>query len=440
MKDRISRLHTPLRARRLVAALRRSDNPDVAILQQELDARDRQIREATLIIEQQRTELEERRGEAEALRRVGEATGSAFDLEEMLKVTADIAVQITGTDSCQVYLFDSTKEQLVLRAADESFASMIGKIRLKLGEGITGWVARERKPVLVSSKAYQDHRFKYFPEMMEGEYESMLSVPLVTRGDILGVINVRTRRPHDYTKKQIRLISGIANQVAGAIERSRRYRQMERHAVQLHTLSEVSQAITSNMYLDELLHLFVTMTARTMGYKICTVMLVDHEKGELVIKATQAENTEYTNKRNLKIGESVSGRAAAEKRVITVLDVQQAEDYNFPDIAQRAGVRSIASIPLMIKGEVIGVLNCYTEIPHAFTKEELVVLQALGTQAALAVEHAKLMVKSAVIQEMHHRIKNNLQQIVSLVRLEMRFSKYTTVEDALNDTLSRILV
>ncbi|HZP83205.1 MAG TPA: GAF domain-containing protein [Chthonomonadaceae bacterium] len=439
MKERFSRLRTPWRTRRLFAALRRTDDPDVAILQQELDYRDRQLRDATVLIERLRAELDEKRGEAEALRRVGEATGSAFDLEEMLKVTADIAIQITGTDSCQVYLFDSAKEELVLRAADESFSGMVGKIRLKLGEGITGWVARERKPVSVSRQAYQDHRFKYFPEMLEGEYESMLSVPLVARGDILGVINVRTRRPHDYTRHQVRLLSGIANQVAGAIERSRRFRQLERHADQLHTLSEVSQAITSNMYLEELLLLFVTMTARTMGYKICTVMLVDTDKGELVIKATQADSKEYTKKPNLKIGESVSGRAVAEKRVLTVLDVQNAPEYIFPDIAQKAGVRSMASVPLMVKGEAIGVLNCYTEKLHPFSREEIAILQALGTQAALAIEHAKLMVKSAVVQEMHHRVKNNLQQIVSLVRLEMRFSKYTTVEDALNDTLNRIL-
>jgi two-component sensor histidine kinase len=420
-------------------ALRRTENPDVALLYEELENRDRLLRDAAIREEALRIEIEEKRGEADALRRVGEATGSAFDHEEMLKVTAEIAVQITGTDSCQVYLFDTAKGELVLRAADESFANMVGKIRLKLGEGITGWVARERKPVSVSHKAYLDHRFKDFPGMDELEYESMLSVPLVTRGEILGVINVRTRRPHEYSKGQVRLLSGIANQVAGAIERSHRYRQLERNVVQLHTLSEVSQAITSNMYLDELLQLFVTMTARTMNYKICTVMLVDHEKGELVIKATQADSKEYARKPNLKIGESVSGRAVSERRVITVADVQMAPEYIFPDIAQKAGVRSIASIPLMIKGAVSGVLNCYTEKVHIFSMEELVILQALGTQAALAVEHAKLLVKSAVIQEMHHRIKNNLQQIVSLVRLEMRYSKYTTVEDALNDTLSRIL-
>src|SRR5690242_16309112 len=331
MKERFSRIRTPWRTRRLFAALRRTDDPDVAILQQELDARDRQLRDATVLIERLRAELDEKRGEAEALRRVGEATGSAFDLEEMLKVAADIAIQITGTDSCQVYLFDAAKEELVLRAADESYANVVGKIRLKLGEGITGWVARERKPVQVPRNAWQDHRFKYFLEMQEGAYESLLSVPLLTRGEILGVINVRTHVPHEYTKNQVRLLSGIANQVAGAIERSRRYRQLERHAVQLHTLSEVSQAITSNMYLEELLQLFVTMTAQTMGYKICTVMLVDIEKNELVIRATQSDNKEYTKKPNLKIGESVSGRAVAERRAITVLDVQQASDYIFPD-------------------------------------------------------------------------------------------------------------
>jgi two-component sensor histidine kinase len=365
--------------------------------------------------------------------------GSAFDHEETLKVTAEIATKITGTDSCQIYLFDKEKQELVLRATDGDLEGMVGKIRLQLGEGITGWVARERKPVACPKEAYKDHRFKFFADLREGEFESMLSVPLVVQEGVIGVINVRTRIPHEYTKNQIRLLSGIANQVAGSIERSRRFRQLKRQADQLTTLSEVSQAITSNMYLEELLHLFVTMTAQTMGYKICTVMLVDKEKSELIIAATQSENREYRKKPNLRIGESVSGKVAETKRLITVSDVQKAKEYRFPDIAQRAGVRSIASIPLLIQGEVIGVLNCYTEKVHDFTEEERIILQALGNQAALAIQHAKLMVKSAVIQEMHHRIKNNLQQIVSLVRLEMRYSAYTTVEDALNDTLNRIL-
>jgi two-component sensor histidine kinase/putative methionine-R-sulfoxide reductase with GAF domain len=432
-------MRSPIRARRLLSARRRSDNPDVNLLQQELESAERQLREARMMIGQLRTALEEKSGEADALRRVGEATGSAFDLEEMLKVTADIAIQVTGTDSCQVYLYDKARDELVLRAADETAQSMIGKIRLKLGEGITGWVARERKHVAVIRNASQDHRFKYFPEIREEEYESMLSVPLVAKNEVIGVINVRTRRPRAYTKNQVRLLSGIASQVAGAIEKANRARQWEKTAVQLSTLSEVSQAIASNVYLNDLLDLFVQMTARTMNYRVCTVMLVDPEKNELVIKATQSESQEYTQKPNPKVGDSIAGRAVAEGRVMTVQDVKKHPEYRFPDVAKRAGLCSLASVPLFFQGRAIGVLNCYTEKPHIFSREEIAILQALGAQAAFAVEHAKLMVKSAVIQEMHHRVKNNLQQIASLVRLQMRYSTYSTVEGAMTDTLNRIL-
>jgi two-component sensor histidine kinase len=429
----------PLRARRLFYPRRKSDNPDIAMLQDELEVRDRQLREAHVMIEKLRAENEERSAEADALRRLGEATGSAFDLEEMLKATADIAIQVTGTDSCQVYLYDKTRDELVLRAADETALSMVGKIKLKLGEGITGWVARERKPVAIVRNATKDHRFKYFQEIHEEEYESILSVPLVSRNEVLGVINVRTKHPHVYTRNQIRLVSGIANQVAGAIEKTRRARLLEKTADQLHTLSEVSQAITSNFYLTDILELFVKMIAKTMNYKVCTVLLLDQEKKELVIKATQSDNPDYIKKPNLKIGESLAGRAVLEGRVVTVLDVKKHPKYRFPDVAERAGLCSLAAIPLMFQGKPIGILNCYTDRLHSFSKEEITILQALSAQAAFAVEHSKLMVKSAVIQEMHHRVKNNLQQIASLVRLQMHFSKGASVEETMNDTLNRIL-
>src|SRR5689334_5463367 len=116
-----------LPSKRLIFARRRSDNPEVALLQAELERTERQVHDARMLVERLRAEIEEKTGEAEALRRVGEATGSAFDLEEMLKVTADIATSVTGTDSCQVYLYDKTRDELVLRAADESAKGMIGK-------------------------------------------------------------------------------------------------------------------------------------------------------------------------------------------------------------------------------------------------------------------------------------------------------------------------
>lgn len=412
-------------------------NPEA--LRQEINKRDQALKDAERLVQELRNEADESRAEADALRRVSETTGSVFDLEDMLRATVDVALRVTNTESCQVYLLDRKTNELVLRGADETGRSMIGAIRLKVGEGVTGLAAQERKPIAIKRDAAHDRRFKYFPEIHEEDYHSILSVPLLYRNQMLGVVNVRTREPHVYTRHQMRLLSGIAGQVAGAIEKERRARQLERTAVQLHKLSEVSQAIMSNVYLDDMLSMFVDITANTMGYTVCTVMLVDHQSQELVIKATQSAHQEYLGKPPTKLGESIAGRAAREGRVLTVTDVKKHPDYRFPDIAERAGLTSLASVPLKFKDEVLGVLNCYTESVHEFTREELAILQALGAQAAMAIQTARLMLKSAVIQEMHHRVKNSLQQIASLVRLQIHYAGQLTVESAMNDTLTRIL-
>jgi two-component sensor histidine kinase len=96
-------------------------------------------------------------------------------------------------------------------------------------------------------------------------------------------------------------------------------------------------------------------------------------------------------------------------------------------------------VPMRVREKVIGVLNCYTDRPHLFSDEELRALEAVASQAALAIDHAKLMVRSAILQEMHHRVKNNLQQIASLMRLQMHYSRYKTIEEVIHDSLSRIL-
>lgn len=384
---------------------------------------------------------DERNAEAEALRRIGESMGSLFDLEEMLQAVAGVAVQVTGTDSSQVYLFNDAKDTLVLRAVDAVSSSdeVVGKLRLRVGEGLTGWVAQHKDAVALGHDAQHDARFKFVPELQEDKYQSILSVPLLYRGEVIGVINVRTVKPHQYTQTQVRLLQSIASQIAGAVENSRQYRKMEKRASQLSTLSEVSKTITSDLYLEEILQLIVAATAETMSFKICTLMLLDEERQELVIKATQSHSREYVKKANIKLGESIAGRAMAEGKTKTVYDLNESLEYCSPELARREGLSSMASVPLLVKNKKIGVLNCYTEKPHHFTEEEISVLMALGNHAAIAIEHAKLMVKSAIIQEMHHRVKNNLQQVASLLRLQLHYSGQRTVEEVLQESLNRIL-
>lgn len=437
------RFRPNLRLRKAMRLLRRNARGDVAegvtLLAEELQIKERQLLEAQQVIQQLQAQLEEQAAEVDALRRVGAAVGSAFEVEETLNALVDVALRLTGTESCHIYLLNDSRTELVLRAADEEARPMVGKIRLKVGEGITGWVAREKRYVAVPREAYKDHRFKFFPEMREGEYESMLAVPLLHENEVIGVINVRTHRPHEYTRNQVRILSNIAAQVAGVIERSRRLQQLERRAEQVSTLTEITRQIASNLYLEEILQFLVNMTARAMGYKVCTVMLLDEEGNDLVLKATSSTSQEYISKPNVPIGESIAGRVVQQGRIITVLDVKEHPQYRFADIAAKEGLCSLACIPLSTKGRTLGVLNCYTERPHHFTEEELNVLMALANQAAVAVEHAKLSLRSAILQEMHHRVKNNLQQIASLLRLQMHYAEGASAREVLNESLSRIL-
>jgi signal transduction protein with GAF and PtsI domain len=214
-------------------------------LRKTLEMRTQELYHANQRIDEMELAHDERNAEAEALRRIGEAMGHLFDLDEMLIAVAGIAVQITGTESSQVYLLNDAGDTLVLRAVDAgSSPDIVGKFRLKMGEGLTGWVAQHKEAVALGHDAPRDSRFKFVSELKEDLYQSILSVPLVYRGDVIGVINVRTQKPHEYTQTQVRLLQGIAAQVAGAVENSRQYRKLERRESQLSTLSEVSKTIS----------------------------------------------------------------------------------------------------------------------------------------------------------------------------------------------------
>ena len=164
-------------------------------------------------------------------------------------------------------------------------------------------------------------------------------------------------------------------------------------------LYEVSRAIVSNRYLEEILLLVVSLTAELTHSKICSLMLLDEEKQELVIKATQSLSEHYRTKLPIQVGESVSGRAVRERKPITVLDVTKDQDYKYPEIARSEGLKSLVSVPMMVRNKVIGVLNCYTTEEHLFTDHEVHILVSVANQAALAIENTKLLAEKIAAME-----------------------------------------
>jgi signal transduction protein with GAF and PtsI domain len=173
---------------------------------------------------------------------------------------------------------------------------------------------------------------------------------------------------------------------------------MARKTLHLTALSKISKAITSDLYLEDILKLIVSVTAQSMGSKLCSLMLLN-DKGELVIRATQTVSEGYTKKQPVKLGEGISGRVAKENKAIAVYDVQADPQYKYKEIAKQENICSYLCVPLNVKGKVIGVLNLYTSEPHKFTKGEIDLLSSVAAQAALVIENTELMVKTKVIQE-----------------------------------------
>lgn len=167
---------------------------------------------------------------------------------------------------------------------------------------------------------------------------------------------------------------------------------------QLKAILEISRAITSELYLEDLLKLIVTVTASVMRSKICSLMLLN-ERGELEVKATQSISSAYRQKPNLKIGEGIAGRVVLENKPIQVMDVRKDPRYVNRDLAKKEKLCSLLSVPVNLKGKVIGVINCYTSTPHRFSKEEISLLLTVANQAAVAIENTELMVKSKIIYE-----------------------------------------
>ena len=168
-------------------------------------------------------------------------------------------------------------------------------------------------------------------------------------------------------------------------------------------LSDISSAITSDLYIEEILKLIVMVTAKVTGLEICSLWLVDNSNDnskKIRLKATQAIDPDYVQDRSLDYNEGIVGYVVSNNEPLILDNVIEDPRFKEKEMAKKLGLVSMLSIPLQVKkGEVIGVLNCFTAVPHSFTEPEINLITAVANQAAVAIINTELMVKSKVIQE-----------------------------------------
>jgi signal transduction protein with GAF and PtsI domain len=167
-------------------------------------------------------------------------------------------------------------------------------------------------------------------------------------------------------------------------------------------LMDISRAITSDLYIEDILKLIVMVTAKVTGVEICSLWLIDEGETpkKIRLKATQAIDPDYVQDRSLGMDEGVVGYVATHKQPLIVENVLEEPKFKEKEMAKKLGLISMLSVPLQVKdGRVIGVFNCFTAEPHVFSKTEINMITTVANQAAVAILNTELMVKTKVIQE-----------------------------------------
>jgi signal transduction protein with GAF and PtsI domain len=167
----------------------------------------------------------------------------------------------------------------------------------------------------------------------------------------------------------------------------------------LEALSTISKAISSDLYLEDILRLIVVVTAEVMKSKICSLWLLDERDQALKIRATQTMSEEYLKERSLKPGEGVVGYVYLQNKPVMILDVLKEPRFKEKDLARKETLVSMLSVPMTVRDKVIGVINCYTSSPHKFTKSEVDVFTTVANQAAVAIENAGLIMRAKMIED-----------------------------------------
>jgi two-component sensor histidine kinase/putative methionine-R-sulfoxide reductase with GAF domain len=313
------------------------------------------------------------------------AVNSTLDLQEVLGLVARKVAEALEADACFVYLYDEHGDELLLRATHGTrVEEMTRTPRMKPGEGITGSAAAERAPVMIPAQAHLDERFKAFPNLPEDQYESILAVPILARDKLAGALNVRTVEPREFSAAEIDLLVAIAAQVAQTIEHAKLYADAQARVAELEALARISEAVSESLYLEESLEAIVNTTMEAVGASGAALVLED-------------------------------GKIA------------------WPE--GRRGEHAIR-LPLRWKRRQIGELVCDRDTP--FTEQEQALLASIAHHAAVALEHGRAVMRGVLAQEIHHRVKNNLQTVASLLRLQAHAAGVDP-RKALEDSVNRIL-
>jgi signal transduction histidine kinase len=344
-------------------------------------------------VNEELAELKARYERLHLLYQVGNIIHSTLEPQEALQLIVREAVRLVRASSGSVVLVNPTSGFLDILAS-QGLPANATELKLRMGEGITGWVARTGEPARVDDVA-QDPRYI----MLRRSVRSELAVPFDVSGEVRGVLNVDSDRKAAFSGGDQELLAGLATQAARVIQNTWLYEQWRLKARLFEALSNVSRTINSTLNLDEALTAITREACLLMQAKMCSVMMLDETRGWLDLRASFGAGEAYLRKPRLHAQESLLGVVVRRKKPMQVENVQTSGRYQNVDVARREGLISLLSVPLLFGGEAMGALSVYKAAAHFFSNDEVRILSAFAELSAIAIEKARLYERVVDVEE-----------------------------------------
>jgi signal transduction histidine kinase len=319
------------------------------------------------------------------LQRLTDAALAHLQLDELLDALLERTREMLEIDTVAILLLDERTQELVARAAVGIEEEVEQGVRIPVGRGFAGRIAADRRPVILDDV---DHADVLNPILREKRIKSMLGVPLLAAGHVLGVLHVGSLTPRRFDDEDIGLLQLAADRAAIAIEHARLYAAERAARERIQRVQLVTDAALGELGLDDLLSVLLPRIREVLGAHTCAVLLMDERGHELVARAALGIEEEVEQGVRIPVGRGFAGRIAAQRRPVILENVDEADVVN--PILRQKGIKSMLGVPLIARDDVLGVLHVGSLVPRLYTTDDVELLELVAQRVALAIERARL--------------------------------------------------
>lgn len=389
-----------------------------------------------------------------ALQRINGFSNSSMDLDQTLDVTAQVIAEELHVDLCSIFFYDDLQRVLTLRATNGPRPLGGMHFTLRLGEGYSGWVADKGRPLL-EHDAHTNTNFASEADAYSDNYHGLMALPIIFFGNserLIGVISVQAVASRDFTREEMSFVEVVAGIVAINIENGRLYEQtdeqLRRKVHELATIHRVSSIIASTLNLDEVLQIITTQAVHLSGAERSCLFSLDSDTQTLHVLAHYGLNDALARRIQINLGQCCAGRTVQTGRPSMAVDCFHADEHCIlhSDPFVSAEIHSVLCVPLQVKQKILGCICIYSSHRHMLSPEQMQLVITFANEAAIAIDNARLYeetrrgleLKSALLRELHHRVKNNLATVAGILSLQRRRSKSEEVQNALAESVNRV--